>query len=609
MNKKYFCFIAIVCSLLSCSKPDVAPKGGGEELPTPSLTADLFDLTVSSKALGADLSRHHCSVVTNTGFPLSAYYKDIYKSFVAVFNATPGSTVGSGYYRVDYSSDKDLQEQLSKGFSTETVFSAGALPSGKTDAAVFSSVQDGGFGIGVTSGTSGNHICFELYTDKHYTLDSGITPIPGYYYHVVGLWNKDTAKACLYVDGVLKSEKTVGGSLTLPPASAGSWFCIGGDSSSSVNYAERMWQGEVAVARLWGRALDAGEIASLYEKVKNNAQVRSTIKLTDVSFLSNCNVGARYKYHVYAKGVASGDVLVLRNTPREIACETAYAAGQLTATLPAELVSGTWMLLLRRGEEEKNLGNVTFKVSSNPGLPSMTKVFAHRCVHNNTSGPYENSLEALKKTQTYGIYGAEFDVWITNDGYVVVHHDAAIGGYTIQESSWSQIKNIKLSSRGEHLPLLSEFLDQGLKVPGVILNFEIKKHSTIARDQACADAVAALLKERNMASQCRVMSYSTEALDRLRSKIPSLQLDYMGSEVPSVPAKKGYNGISYNMNLLSANPGWIELCHASSLKVCTWTPSTEADLMTFINLGADYVTVNNVDLAKTVTGRPYISLP
>lgn len=603
------CLVAAIGSLLSCTRPDAVPESGDEGPSAVTLRADLFDLMITSKALGSDFSRHRCQVVTNTGFSLSAYYKDVYKGFVAVFGATPGTMAGSGYYRVDYSADKDLQEKLSEGFSAETVFSAGALPSGKTDATVFSSVQDGGFGIGVTSGNSGNHICFELYADKKYTLDSGIAPVPGYFYHVIAIWDKESAKARLYVDGVLRSEIAVGGTLTLPAEAAGRWLCIGGDSSSSVNYAERTWQGEVAVARLWGKPLGADEIAGLYEKVKNNAQVRSTIKLTDVAFLNNCQVGARYKYHVYAKGVASGDVLVLRNTPREITCETAYAAGHLTATLPADLVSGTWTLLLRRGEEEKVLGNVTFKVSSNPTLPSITKVFAHRCVHNNSSGPYENSLEALQKTQTYGVYGAEFDVWITKDGYVVVHHDATIGGYSIQDSNWSQIKNIKLSSRGEHLPLLSEFLDQGLEVPDVILNFEIKKHNAVARNQACADAVAALLKERNMAAQCRVMSYSTEALDRLRSKIPALQLDYLGSDNPSVPAKKGYNGISYNMNLLSANPGWIELCHASSLKVCTWTPSTEADLMTFINLGVDFVTVNNVDLAKTVTGRPYISLP
>jgi len=564
---------------------------------------------VSSNAFGSDFSRHRCTVVTNTGFSLSAYYKDVYKSFVAVFNATPGSTVGSAYYRMDYHSDQGLRETLSKGFSVETVFSALALPSGKADAAVFSSVQDAGFGIGVTSGSSGNHICFELYTDKHYTLDSGIVPVPGYYYHVAATWDQESGMARLYVDGVMKAEKTVGSTLSLPSDSASSWFCIGGDCSSAVNYAERAWQGEVAVARLWGKALDAGEIRLLYEKVINKTQVRATIKLTDVAYLSSCHVGAGYKYHVYAGGLASSDILVLGSGNREIVCKTVYSPGCLTATIPADLVSGTWSLMLRRAEEEKVLGSVLFKVSSNPALPQMPKVFAHRCVHNNSAGPYENSLEALKKTQTYGVYGAEFDVWMTKDGYLVVHHDATIGGYSIQDSNWSQIKSIKLSSRGEHLPLLSEFLDQGLTVPGVILNFEIKKHSTVARNQACAEAVAAQLRERNMASQCRVMSYSTEALDRLRSKIPSLQLDYMGGDDPTVPAKKGYNGISYNMNLLSAHPGWIELCHASSLKVCTWTPSTTADLMTFINLGVDYVTVNNVDLAKTVTGRPYISLP
>ena len=595
--------------VLSCDK-----NGGNSPSQTDgqegaALQADLFNLVVNSSATGSDFSKHHASLTTNSGFSLSARYSDIYKCFAAVFSGTPGKTTGSGYYRLDYSSDKVLVEKLSEGFSQEAVFSAESLPSGTADARLFSSVQNAGFGIGVTSGSSGNHICFELYADKRYLLDSGITPVPGYFYHVVAEWDKAGAKAYLYVDGIKKAEASVGGALKMPGSAASAWFCIGGDCSDALNYAERTWQGDLALARLWGRALDAGEIASLYEKVRNRSQTRSTIALTDVAFLSNCQVGARYKYHVYAKGVASGDVLIFRNGPREIACETAYASSHLTADIPPDLVSGTWAMSLRRGEEEKLLGNVTFKVSSNPALPSLTKVFAHRCVHNNTTGPYENSLEALKKTQTYGVHGAEFDVWITKDGYVVVHHDAAIGGYTIQDSNWSQIKNLKLSSRGEHLPLLSEFLDQGLEVPGVILNFEIKKHSSAARDQACADAVASMLNERNMASQCRVMSYSTEALDRLRSKIPSLQLDYMGSEDPSVPARKGYNGISYNMNILSANPGWIGLCHASSMKVCTWTPSTEADLMTFINLGADYVTVNNVDLAKTVTGRPYVSLP
>lgn len=595
--------------LSCCSKPSSVSDEEEQGGKTPSAKhADLLDLTLASSAAGSDFSAHRCGVVTNSGFTLSAYYHDYYKRFVGVFSGTPGKTVGSGYYRIDYSSDAVFREKLADGFSMEAVFSAGALPSGSADACVFSSVQDSGFGIGVSSGSSGNHIRFEINTGKLLNLDSGITPESGIFYHVLAVWDRDSGKARLFVDGVLKAESSTGESLLLPSDAASAWLCIGGDCSSSVNYAERSWQGEVAMARIWDKPMDASEVRSLYEKVKNSSQAASSIKLSELAFLTSCSVGAGYRYNVYAGGVAFGDVLVLRSGSREIECPTSYSVGMLSATVPSELVSGTWTLLLRRGSEYKVLGSVAFSVSANPPLPQLTKVFAHRCVHNNSSGPYENSLEALKKTQTYGVYGAEFDVWITKDGYVVVHHDASIGGYKIETSNWSQIKDVKLGC-GEHLPLLSEFLDQGLKAPETVLNFEIKKHSSAARNQACAEAVAVLLKERNMVSQCRVMSYSTDALDRLHSLVPTLPVDYIGTDDPSFAIGKGYSGIEVNMNTLSANPDWVVRCHNAGLKVCTWTPSTVADLMTFVNMGVDYMTVdnvNNVDLAKSVTGRQYV---
>ncbi len=602
MNHRFVLPLAIVMALVSCS------KGGGGSVGPDSpyeddLRADLFDLSVGSDAIGNDASRHRCKVVTNGGFGLSSYYSEAWGRYVASFSGTPGATVGSGYYRVDYSSDDTFRETLAEGFSMEALFSAAALPS--LTASVFSSLQNAGFGMGVSSRNAGSRIQFQIYTDKLQTLDSGISLTLGWFYHVIATWDKEEAR--MYVDGELVASAKTNGELSLPSTAASSWLCVGADCSSAVNYAENSWQGEVAIARLYGKPLSSDEVSSLYSKVKMENRKAAAISLTDVAFLTSCSVGNGYKYYVYANGLTSSDRLSLRNDVRTLDCETVFRSGCLIATIPAALTSGRWSLVLVRGDEEKRLGSVSFDVSDSPELPSLTKVFAHRCVHDNSKGPYENSLEALVKTGSYGVYGAEFDVWITTDGYVVVHHDDKIGGKSIQNSKWADIKNIKLSSHGEHLPLLSEFLDQGLKTPDLVLNFEIKTHSDANRMLACADSVAAMVSRRDMVSQCRVMSSSTLALDRLHARLPSLAADYIGTDDPSFAIGKGYNGIECNMNTLSDNPLWVSRCHEAGLAVCTWTPSVVSDMMTFINLGVDYMTVNNVDLAKTVTGRTYVS--
>ncbi len=600
----------IFLSLLSLALVACGGKDSTESDPDPQpekgLAADLFDLSVSSDASASDASKMRSEVVTNSAFSLSSYYNADYKRYAACFGGTPGKSVGCGYYRVDYTSNEALRAALADGFTAELLFCCDALPTGTSEASVFSSVEGAGFGFGVTSTSAGNHIKFDIYASKLITLDSKMTPQPGIFYHLVAVYDAGTGKVSLYVDGVLKAEASAGGDLVMPSAQASSWFCIGGDCSSSLNYAEKTWQGEVVNARLYSSALGAADVTTLYRKVQRSSQTGGRITLTDLGFLTDCHVAAGWKYYIYADGFAAGDAVKLQNAQRSIDCRTTVGAGCLIVTVPSSLTTGNWSLVLDRGGVNRTLGTVKFTVEAAPALPRITKVFAHRCVHNNTKGPYENSLEALKKTQTYGVHGAEFDVWITTDGYVVVHHDATVSGKNIQNSRWSDLKNIKLPT-GEHLPLLSEFLDQGLAYPGVILNFEIKAHTDNDRNRVCADSVAVMLNARNMVSQCRMMSYSTVALDELRRKVPALQLDYLGTDDPSFPQGKGYNGISYNMNLLSAHPDWVARCHAAGMKVCTWTPSSSQDIMTFINLGVDYITVNSVDLAKSLTERPYVS--
>ena len=50
-------------------------------------------------------------------------------------------------------------------------------------------------------------------------------------------------------------------------------------------------------------------------------------------------------------------------------------------------------------------------------------IIAHRGTWNKSDAP-QNSREALKKSLALKIYGTEFDVRQTKDGYFVINHDA-----------------------------------------------------------------------------------------------------------------------------------------------------------------------------------------
>ena len=58
-----------------------------------------------------------------------------------------------------------------------------------------------------------------------------------------------------------------------------------------------------------------------------------------------------------------------------------------------------------------------------------------------------------------------FDVFITSDDKIVLHHDKTLpDGRNIESGTYSQIKDYRLSN-DEPLPLLEDYLEQGAKYP------------------------------------------------------------------------------------------------------------------------------------------------
>lgn len=67
---------------------------------------------------------------------------------------------------------------------------------------------------------------------------------------------------------------------------------------------------------------------------------------------------------------------------------------------------------------------------------------AHRGLHNNKTLP-ENSLGAFENAVKHG-YGIEFDVWRTNDGQLIVHHDPKLNRTCGKDMSTKSIDTTKL---------------------------------------------------------------------------------------------------------------------------------------------------------------------
>ena len=196
---------------------------------------------------------------------------------VPIFN-NPWAGNCTGYYRFNFEGNEDVLAKLADGHSLEML----VKPSYEGDiqdveAKPFSAMQSGGTGFLVSkstaSGAGGKNVFTFLpnVSEANPTKStwrwatSDIVPRSGIYYHVIGVWNKEEGKAYIYVDGSLR--KTVAAPGNYHPATAGSnWFCIGGDANASGGH--QAWTGEVVIARVYDKALDAEEADALWKLVE-----------------------------------------------------------------------------------------------------------------------------------------------------------------------------------------------------------------------------------------------------------------------------------------------------------------------------------------------------
>jgi len=235
-------------------------------------------------------------------------------------------------------------------------------------------------------------------------------------------------------------------------------------------------------------------------------------------------------------------------------------------------------------------------------LFAQTKVIAHRGYWT-IEGTTENSIAALIKAQELGIYGSEFDVWMTSDGVLIVNHDATIEGMRIDETPYERLKDIRLSN-GEKLPLLEDYLRQGKKDKKTKLILELKPHNSKEKEDRAVAAVVKMVDKVGVKKQTEYISFSLNICKEFVRLSPKAEVAYLnGNLAPQELKALKIPAIDYNLAVLRKNKHWIEEAHKLKMKVNVWTVNIEADMMEMIAAGVDFITTDYPVLCKELVKK------
>ena len=143
---------------------------------------------------------------------------------------------------------------------------------------------------------------------------------------------------------------------------------------------------------------------------------------------------------------------------------------------------------------------------------AQTNIVAHRGYWD-CAGSAQNSITSLKLADKIGCYGSEFDVHLTKDNVIVVHHDPNVGKIDIQTSDFKALKKERLRN-GEKIPTLEQYLDaaKDLKCKLVL---EIKKQKVQSHEDSLVRQTVDMVKAKGLLNRMVWISFSGKACELL----------------------------------------------------------------------------------------------
>lgn len=221
---------------------------------------------------------------------------------------------------------------------------------------------------------------------------------------------------------------------------------------------------------------------------------------------------------------------------------------------------------------------------------AQTNIVAHRGYWD-CAGSAQNSITSLKLADKIGCYGSEFDVHLTKDNVIVVHHDPNVGKIDIQTSDFKALKKERLRN-GEKIPTLEQYLDaaKDLKCKLVL---EIKKQKVQSHEDSLVRQTVDMVKAKGLLNRMVWISFSGKACELLHQLLPDAHIQYLnGDWDPKTVKAKGLSGIDYEQKVMALHPEWIKECHDLGLVVNVWTVNDLNTINQFVKAGVDFITTN-----------------
>ncbi len=230
-----------------------------------------------------------------------------------------------------------------------------------------------------------------------------------------------------------------------------------------------------------------------------------------------------------------------------------------------------------------------------------TDIIAHRA--GGVEAP-ENTIAGIEKAIALGAKGAEIDIQRTKDGYYIVNHDANFSRLCSNPAKPSQltldevkdlvIRDPNFPDEEEDVATFEEMLEASKD--RIILFVELKGDS--ADNQMVDDAVK-MIREKDMADQCVLISLKYSLIDYAEQTYPEMQTAYLTfvSFGNTAQLNCDYLGLEEE----SATASIINTIHNSGRKVMVWTPNEEGSQKHFLISDADYIITDNISQALGLT--------
>ena len=233
-----------------------------------------------------------------------------------------------------------------------------------------------------------------------------------------------------------------------------------------------------------------------------------------------------------------------------------------------------------------------------------------RIAHRGASKLYpENTLLAFQRAIEAGIDFLEVDVQLTNDGELIILHDAKLDRTTnstgfVHYHTLKQIRTLD-AGNGERVPTLNEVFDLA-RANNIRLCIEVKGVDDAA-SVTITDVVVAAVRRADFISRAIITSFFASALCHCKQIEPRLAtlLDPSPQDGSLSPKEICEQTLAAYANIISFDFEFVTPDVAREAELCglalwPWSPSTPADIQRMLALNVPGLMTDRPDVLNTV---------